>query len=175
MNPCIILLVLLVLTSANTLAAPNERVGVYDSRAVAFAHFWSEPVRLERDALIGRARAAKSGGDEAGLRELSGQIKAAQDRSHLQVFSTAPATEAMTALQAKLPAIQREAGVTRIVSKWDEAALAGVPESSRVDVTDRLVQEFKPDEKRRKTIEQMKAAKPLPLDEAKRRLSAGKL
>lgn len=151
------------------------RVGVYDSRAVAFAHFWGEAQRQERDALVARARAAKSAGETARFTELTAQIKAEQDRSHLQVFSTAPADQAMAALALKLPAIQRELGVTRLVSKWDEAALAGVPEAARVDVTDRLAQEFKPDEKRRRTIEEMKKVKPLPLDEAKRKLKAGAL
>lgn len=154
---------------------PDARVGVYDSRVVSFVHFWSEPVRQERDALIANARAAKSAGDDARYRELTARIKAEQDRSHLQVFSTAPAVEAMAALREKTPAIQRELGVTRFVSKFDELALLSVPEAKRVDATDRLAREFKPDEKRRKTIEQMKAAKPLPLDEAQRLLKAGKL
>jgi hypothetical protein len=169
-------LVCLALSCAVSFAAdPAARVGVYDSRAVAFAHFWGETQRQERDALIARARAAKSAGEMARFKELTTQIKAEQDRSHLQVFSTAPAAEAMAALAPKLPAIQRELGVTRLVSKWDEATLAAVPEANRIDVTDRLAQEFKPDEKRRRTIEEMKKVKPLPLDEAKRKLKAGAL
>jgi hypothetical protein len=36
--------------------AAEPRVGIYDSRVVAFAHFWSEAVRQERDALIALAR-----------------------------------------------------------------------------------------------------------------------
>lgn len=165
------------LTAAESPAssAGQGKVGVYDSRAVAFAHFWSQPVRLERDALVAEAKAAKAAGDTARLRELEQRLTAAQTRSHLQVFSTAPADEAMAALKDQLAALQRAAGVVRVVSKWDDAALQGVPESARVDVTDRLVEALRPDKSRLKTLEQLKAAKPLPLDEAKRKAAAGKL
>jgi len=153
----------------------EARVGVYDSRIVSFAHFWSEPARKERDALIASAKAAKAAGETARFKELEPQIVAGQNRSHLQVFSTAPADEAMAALKDKLPAIQKEFGVAWLVSKWDEAGLKGVSDANRIDVTDRLAREFAPDEKRQKTIEQMKKAKPLPLDEATKLMQAGKL
>lgn len=152
-----------------------ERIGIYDSRAVAYAHFWSGSERESRDALIANGKAAKAAGDTVKFREFSEQIAAAQKRSHLQVFSTAPADEAMAALKDKLPAIQRELGVARLVSKWDEAALKGVAESQRVEATDRLVREFALDEKQQKTLAEIRKAKPMPLAEAKRRAEAGKL
>ena len=155
--------------------APDERVGVYDSRIVAFAHFWSASSRQEREAWVASAKAAKAASDGARYKELTERIQAEQDRSHLQVFSTAPADEALAALNGKLPEIRRELGISRLVSKWDEASLVGVPEEKRIDVTERLVREFNPDEKRQKTIEQMKHAKPLPLERARELLKKGKL
>lgn len=152
-----------------------ERIGVYDSRAVAYAHFWSGPEQQSRVAMIADGKAAKAAGDTVKFRTLGEQIAAAQKRSHLQVFSTAPADEAMVALKDKLPAIQRELGVARLVSKWDEAALKGVAESRRVEATDRLVREFALDEKQQKTLAELRKAKPMPLAEAKRRAEAGKL
>lgn len=151
------------------------RVGIYDSRIVSFAYFWSEPVRQERDALVASAKAAKAAGDTVRFKELEQQIIAAQNRSHLQVFSTAPADEAMVALKDKLPAIRHELGVARLVSQWDEAALKGISAANRVDASDRLAREFNPDTKRLQTIGQMKKSKPLPLDEATRLMQAGKL
>lgn len=151
------------------------QVGVYDSRAVAFAHFWSEQERADRDALMAAARAAKQAGDTAKQQELTAKIQSLQAASHLQVFSTAPATEAMRALAPRLPELARELGVTRFVSQWDEAALAEVPPAARIDVTDRLAAEFKPDAKRLKTIAEMKKVAPLPLAQAQQMLQAGKL
>lgn len=166
------------LTAAASLGAaePDQgRIGVYDSRAVAFAHFWSDARRVERDQLVAAAKAAKADGDEARFKQLSAQLGALSDRSHLQVFSTEPADEAMAALRERGPALRAELGVERFVSKWDAAGLQGIPAEKQIDVTDRLVREFNPDAKRLKTIEQMKAAKPLPLEQAKRMVAEKKL
>jgi hypothetical protein len=166
---------LLSASAGRTAESAATKVGVYDSRAVAFAHFWSAPERTDRDALIASARAAKQAGDTAKQQELTAKIQALQAASHLQVFSTAPATEAMKALAPRLPDLARELGVARFVSKWDEAALAEVPTSARIDVTDRLAAEFKPDAQRLKTMAEMRKVAPLPLQRAQQMLKAGKL
>jgi hypothetical protein len=55
-------------------------VGVYDSRAVAYAYLWSRPVASERKALLARANEAKAAGDEAALiLSQSGQATARHD------------------------------------------------------------------------------------------------
>lgn len=140
--------------------AATDRVGLYDSRALAYAHFWSANESRIRDATVAEGMAAKAAGDTEKVRVLGARIAAAQERSHRQVFGTAPADEAMAALKEKLPEIMRELGVTRLVSKWDEPALRDVPSSQRVDVTDRLVREFGLEPKRQKTLEELKKAKP---------------
>jgi hypothetical protein len=156
-------------------APAGERIGVYDSRVISYAHFWSAPARQQREALIAAAKAAKAAGDTARFHELGAQLSAAQSRAHLEVFSTAPADDALAALQPKLAEILRAQGVTRLVSKWDEAALQAVPAANRVDVTDRLAREFDLPPERAKTMEGIKRAKPLPLEEARRLDQAGKL
>lgn len=157
--------------------APSPRVGVYDSRVLSFAHFWSEPARQEREALIASARAARAASDDVRFTELNARLVAAQKRSHLQVFSTMPADEAMAALTDKLPEIRRALGVARLVSIWDEPSLRGVAEADRIDATDRLLRELlpNPSEKQRKTIAGMRKMKPLPLAEATRLADAGRL
>ena len=170
-------LMLLAASAAEPDQAAAPRVGVYDSRAVAFAHFWSDAGAKPRNELMAQAKAAKAAGDTARFGELSQAIRDLQARDHLEVFSTAPAAEAMAALQDRLPALQQALGVARFVSKWDEAALEGIPEANRVDVTDRLVRELLPvvTEKQQKTITQLVAAKPLPLEQAKKLAQDGKL
>jgi hypothetical protein len=156
-------------------AGPGGRVGIYDSRALAFAHFWSAERRAVLQERMTAGKAAKDRGDTARYREIANEMAAEQKRIHLEVFSTAPANEALAALAPKLAALQAELGVSALVSKWDEAALRGIPAARRVDVTDRLVQEFNPDERRRKTLAEMKNKPPLPLERAKRLEAAGKL
>lgn len=150
-------------------AIAQQRVGVYDSRVVAYAHFWSVDAQREHANMRMRAEAAKAAGDRAQFDRIRSFIRSDSKRAHLEVFSTAPAAEAMSALEARLPAIRDEAGVDRLVSRWDAKSLDQVPQTNRVDVTDRLVRELLPlpTDKQKKTIAAMKNAKPIPLWEAR--------
>ncbi len=139
-----------------------EKVGVYDSRAVAYAHFWSPGASKERDEAVAAAKAAKAAGDSAGFSRKSRALSAHQERMHAQVFSSAPADEALAALAARMPALLRELGVARLVSQWDGKALQQVPAPDRVDVTDRLVREFiTPTDQQQKVLDSMKTKKPV--------------
>jgi hypothetical protein len=155
------------ISAGATAASPAmaaERVGVYDSRALAYAHFWSAAASKERDDAIAAARAAKAAGDRAGFERRSAALAAGQKKIHEQVFGSAPATEALAALEPRLPELRRELGVDRLVSKWDEKALRDVPAAARVDVTDPLVRVFlTPTEKQQKVLDSMKAKPPVPL------------
>ena len=144
--------------------AAHERIGVYDSRLVAYAHFWTEAHQRELNERAKAAREAKDAGQTARSEELSAALKKKQQRIHRQVFSTAPADDALTTIKARLPEIQKEAGVSKLVSKWDEATLKQHSKADRVDVTDLLVREFKPGEKELKVIADLKGKKPVPLD-----------
>jgi len=154
---------------------PAARVGIYDSRAVAFAYFWSAPQQQTLKERMAAAKVAKAAGDQATYAAIAQEMKERQSRSHLQVFSTAPVDDAMAALRERLPQLAAQAGVGEFLSKWDEAALQKFPVDARVDVTDLLVQEFKLPEPQKKMLEGFKRATPLPLDEARRLDAAGKL
>ena len=151
------------------------RVGIYDSRVVAFAYFWSAPQQQRLRERRVAARAAKAAGDQATCVAIAKEMKELQSRSHLQVFSTAPVDDAMAALRERLPQLAAQAGVGEFVSKWDEAALQQYAVDARVDVTDLLVQEFKLPESQQKVLETIKRAPPVPLDEARRLDAAGKM
>jgi len=154
---------------------PAARVGIYDSRVVAFAYFWSAPQQQMLRERMAAAKAAKAAGDQAAYAAIAKEMKELQSRNHLQVFSTAPVDEAMAALRERLPQLATQAGVGEFVSKWDETALRKFPVDARVDVTDLLVQEFKLPEPQKKMIEGIKRATPVPLDEARRLDAAGKI
>ena len=156
-------------------AAAGPRVGIYDSRVVAYAHFWSDAETKQRNEKVAAAKALRASGDTEGLAVRLREIAELQQRCHLQVFSTAPATEAMATLQPRLTALQQELGVQRFVSKWDDAALKTIPATSRVDVTDRLVREFKPAAAKLQVIEEIRKKPPLPLDRAKQLVESGRL
>jgi hypothetical protein len=144
--------------------ASAQRIGVYDSRVVAYAHFWTAEQQKQLKEKSELARAAKSAGDTAQFNKLSKEMSDLQEKLHREVFSTAPADEAMTALAPRLPEIQKQASVSALASKWDKPALASYKSAQQVDVTDLLVREFELDAKQIKTIEEIKKQKPVPLD-----------
>jgi hypothetical protein len=139
-------------------------IGIYDSRAVAYAHFWSEPYQSKLKEQMAAARAAQHAGDTARFKELAATLRQTQDQLHRQVFSTAPADNALAALKGQIPEIEKQAGVAVLVSKWDEAALKKYPNAEQMDVTGQLVREFKPTEKQLKVIADLQKQKPLSLE-----------
>jgi hypothetical protein len=144
--------------------ASAQRIGVYDSRVVAYAHFWTAEHQKQLKDKIDAGKAAKSAGDIAQFNKLSKEMANEQESLHREVFSTAPAEEAMAALRPRLAEIQKQVSVSVLVSKWDKEALAAYKSAQQVDVTDLLVRDFKLEPKQMKTIEQIKKQKPVPLD-----------
>ena len=155
---------------------PVHRVGVYDSRAVAYAYFWSDAGSKPRNALMTAARAAKAAGEHGKFARLNAELLALQKRNHLQVFSTAPAEEALAYLEPRLSAVRTKLGVERLVSKWDAIGLAETLSAERVDVTDALVREYiTPTPRQADVLRELKRTPPLSLPEAERLANAGKL
>jgi len=151
------------LRAAETNDAP-ARIGIYDSRAVAFAWFWSGKHQTQLKELMQSARDAKTAGDTNRFEEFAARLRLHQDEMHREVFSTAPPAGALDELKERLPEIRQAAGVTALVSKWDDAALKKYPGAEKVDVTDRLVREFNAPEKQLQMIPEIEKHAPLPLD-----------
>lgn len=146
--------------------AESARIGTYDSRAVAYAWFWSDKHQSELEKLARAARAAQSADDTNRFNELSAALRGQQDEVHREVFSIAPPTAALAELKDRLPDIQKAAGVNALISKWDDATLKKFPAAEKKDVTDDLIRAFmQPSTRQLKTILSIKKSKPLPLDE----------
>jgi len=162
------------LQAAETNATP-ARIGIYDSRAVAFAWFWSGKHQKQLNELMQTAHTAESAGDTNRFEKFAASLREQQDQIHREGFSTAPPTEALAELKERLPEIQQAAGVSEFVSKWDEVSLKQFKSAEQIDVTDSLVREFKPTKKSLKTISELEKSKPLPLDECNELIRKGKI
>lgn len=160
--------------AAETNAAP-ERIGIYDSRLIAYAHFWSETHQQKLRNLTDEARQARSSGDSTRFRTLKAGIEKEQEQNHLQVFSTAPIDGILTAMSNRVSEVQRTHQTSRIISKWDTQAVKQFRKAQQVDLTDALLRDFTLTEKQRKVIEDLRRQKPLPLDKAKRLVRDGRL
>ena len=150
------------LPAAQTNAVPL-RIGIYDSRAVAYAWFTSGPHLRELNKQIQEAKAARTRGDTKRFHELRATLRQMQGQIMLEVFSTAPPNEALAQIKDRLPAIESAVGVTNLVSQWDKAGLKKYPRAEQMDVTDRLVHQFNPAEKQLKMISSIEKNKPVSL------------
>ncbi len=160
-------------TNTNTTAT---RIGIYDSRAVAYAWFWSDKHQTQLNELMQAARAAKSDGDANRFKKLGATLGRQQDEMHREVFSTAPATNALAVIKNRLPEIQNAAGVGALVSKWDDAALKKYPDAEKVDVTSPLVREFiTPTPQQQKMLSELQGQNPLPLEQCEELIRKGEI
>jgi hypothetical protein len=142
------------------------RVGTFDSRAVAVAYFRSESFSKFLKETMKSHQEAKAAGNDAKAKQLESDMKAAQERAHFQGFGTASVANILEQIKDQLPAIAKEAGVDVLISKWDIAYQA--PSVEFVDVTDRMVKPFKPNEKTLQVIQELKKHAPISPEELKK-------
>ncbi len=142
------------------------RIGVYDSRAITYAYFWTPEVQKKNKAEYEAAMAAQKSGDKENAEKLATKMKERQKKMHRQVFSTEPADEALAALKDRQPELLKKANVAEFVSKWDEKTLEKYKSAEKTDVTDLLAAEFNPGEKQKKTIAELVKVKPVSAKEA---------
>jgi hypothetical protein len=140
-------------------AAP-QRIGVYDSRAVAVAYGGSAFKDQRLQALKAQHQQAQQAGDTAAMARLQAEGRAWQAQLHQQAFGTAPVDDILLHIAAELPAIQQAAGVTRLVSKWDRAELDKAAPAEQVDLTMALVDALHPTAKQRKYAQDIQAQPP---------------
>jgi hypothetical protein len=138
----------------------KTRIGTYESRAVGLAYGRSKVLNDRITALRAEAEKARQAGDEKRLAEFKKAGAASQDRLHRQVFGDAPIDDIMEIIKDALPAIQKQANVSKIVRE----AKAG-PTVEIVDVTPLLVAHFNPTKETLKMIEEIKKHPPLKASE----------
>ncbi len=167
------LIVILVLGSGGIFAGEPERIGVYDSRAIAIAWAGTEPFINEIKDLKARHQEAKEAGDTELAEKLETEGVAMQERMHFQGFSTAPVDNILAHFQESIAIAMEKAGVTVIVSKWDEEGLARHPDAEQVDVTMELVEVMGTNERQLNSISQIGDQPPVPMEELKKMLAEG--
>jgi hypothetical protein len=139
-------------------ARAGVRLGVFDSRALAMAHYRSEAFRAHMGALFEELATAKAAGDSLRVAELERQGPEMQAMVHKQGFGTYPVDNILEMIENELPDIAAAAGVDVIVSKWQVVHQAAGFEL--IDVTAALVQPFAPDEETLEVIESIHEAGP---------------
>lgn len=147
-----------VLGGVVSLAAPRQTspgapaaVGVFQSDALVVAFYRSDIWRDEIAKMTQERDRAKAAKDEKRVAELERKGAAAQELAHQQLAGEARIDNIREHLEKALPDVARAAHVSFIVSDfWYRDPAAPV-----VDVTDQLIQVFKPDAATLKVIEEL--------------------
>jgi opacity protein-like surface antigen len=135
-------------------------VGTFDSRAVAVAYAHSDHWKQKLQQMKKAQDEAKAAGDTKKVEELEQWGQTQQRKFHMQGFGTADVSNMLEYIKNDIPKIAKEAGVDIIVSKWDIAYQS--PSAKTVDITEKIVAPFKPDEKTLVMIRDLMTKAPVP-------------
>ena len=135
------------------------RVGVYDSRAVAVAFVASGLFEKELQQWNQEKKEAKQEGNIKAAEKIDAKMLLRQKLVHHQGFGTTSVENILQHIHDQLPDIANKAGVDVIVSKWAIAYQADQVEF--VDVTDLMIEPFKPSERTKAIIRDLRTKKPV--------------
>jgi hypothetical protein len=147
---------------ADSPAAQKMRIGIYDTRSIAVAYARSSLMADRLKQMKQDRDAAKAAGDEKKVKEIEARGAALQRQLHRQGFSNMPVDDLMSSVKDVLPQVAKDANVSAIAPRVNFSDDGSV---EVVDVTDKLVAVFKPDEKTTQIIAELKNHPPVDLDE----------
>jgi hypothetical protein len=131
---------------------PGERVGTYDGRAVAIAYAGSYRFKKWMQSFRAKHSRAKEAGDSTEVKALEAMIQRQQDTFHGQAFRGESIDDILALIPDETERIRREVGAVRL-----EKINAPRPGSvETVDVTDQFVELFRPDEKTRRSVREIR-------------------
>jgi hypothetical protein len=135
-------------------ASGKIRVGTYDNRAIAVAYAASSfnPV----SAKMKEYDAAKQAGDKKKIEELEAWGKAHQRMLHFQGFGRVPVQDLLKPVKDGVAKIATEQKLAAIAMECDFTS----SDVEVVDVTDQLIELFKPSDKTRTTARKMRSVQP---------------
>jgi hypothetical protein len=120
------------------------QLGVYDSRAVAIAHFGRVIQEGRLEQLYQAHGEAEKEGDVVRAEELAAEAQSLQKQIHIRVFGAAPIDDIIAEVEKDIAAIARAEHLDAVVNKWGldyRGERVGV-----VDITKQVVNLFDPSE-----------------------------
>ena len=83
------------------------------------------------------------------------------------IGSKKPVDEILKQIADRLPMIKQQAGVSRLVSKWDQEAMAAIKGSEQIDITMNLIDTLQPTAMQRQAAIDIQQHHPITLSQAK--------
>lgn len=147
------------LSTIPLISSAQMRVGVFDSRVIALAHFRSAGFEGPMKELSARMKAAKEKDDKAEIARLQRQAQLHQAHMHDVVFGNASVNDFFPELKERFESAATEEKLSIIVSKWEMPFKS--PDVTLVDITDKLVEYYRPDENLRRMLDEVGKTEPV--------------
>jgi len=155
----VVLLGLALLAFACQPKAVVQRIGVYDSRAIAIAYANSPTFNTTYQMLSERMIAAKKKGDKKLVAAIEREGMLRQAMMHEQGFGKGSVIGLISPIKDSLAALAARENVILVVSKWEVAYSEKNVEL--VDLTGKVVEFFQPNEKLRSMLLELPKHEPV--------------
>ena len=139
------------------------KIGTYDSRIITFAFSRSAYFSQYLGKINVQNDSAVKANDSARITELGIQMLSYQHLLHLRVFGNGSVISIMDLVKDQLPEVAKSAGVSIILNKWE--LNYNDPSIEIIDVTDQIVQLFKPKEDIAKMEQEIRNIAPIPVED----------
>jgi len=143
------------------LSPKRDRIGIYDSRSIAVAYHGSALFKAKMGKLMEVYQMAKKNGDTELMKKCEQQGRDSQKKAHSQGFGTAPVDDILANVEDEMTALMQKHGLTQLVSKWNDAALATHKNAEHIDVTRQMIDVFDPNEKSLKYAIEIQEKEPI--------------
>lgn len=155
----LIMLVATLLLSSELIAKGKQRIGVYDSRAIAICWFQSEDGQKGMKSMMEEYKAAKAKGDTVQAKKLEEKGQLMQRIAHDKGFGRGSVAEYFENKLSEFKELAKKEKLMAICSKWELNFSS--PDVETVDITMNVLDMFKATDKVKKMVEEMKGIEPI--------------
>ncbi len=149
----------IIILIASFTAQAKQKIGTYDSRAVAIWYSNTEEFRKEMGAIFDGAKKAKEKNDTAELKKFEQKGQLTQRILHDKGFGRGSVAEILEKYKDKISEYSKKENFTALVSKWE--LLFSNSEAEVIDITVPLLKALGSDEKVIKMYDEMKRQDPI--------------
>lgn len=136
-----------------------QRIGVYDSRAIAIAYANSPTFNTSATMLSERMKAAKEKGDKKEMAAIEREATLRQAMMHEQGFGKGSVIGMIALVKDSIAALAARENVILVVSKWEVAY--NEKNVELVDLTEQVVEFFQPNERIRSMLKELPKNEPV--------------
>ena len=154
-----IMFIATLLLSSELIAKGKQRIGVYDSRAIAICWFQSQEGQKDLMSLREEFNSAKAKGDSVQAKKLEEKGQLTQRILHDKGFGRGSVAEIIEKKLNELKELAKKEKLMAICSKWELNFSS--PDVETVDITMNILDMFKATDKVKKMVEEMKGIEPI--------------